>query len=219
MIYIYPDSHVNPVELSLQRPLPIYELDVNSRDAVCTRGARTNGRVNSHIVLLAGDSNETTDGYLQRREQRCFQRADVLRDCVFTANYRSVRIHHLHSHIDGNAVSSRCSLIIGSNGGEHSFRRRLTRKHVRGDLVPFPRLSFITGGRAFADERNADFKPETLVRRLAFEIPHDGPDSILIFNVIKHAQLARHRDRHVQQPPFFRGPRQSETGSERSHVC
>ena len=52
----------------------------------------------------------------------------------------------------------------------------------------------------------------------ALDVPHDGPDPVLVLNVIEHAQLPRHRDRHVQQATFFGGTFESETGAKRRHV-
>src|SRR5689334_19962048 len=50
----------------LQRPIPIYELDMNSRNTVGAGAASANRRVRGDAILLAGQTNETTLRYLQR---------------------------------------------------------------------------------------------------------------------------------------------------------
>ena len=43
----------------LQRPFLIYELDVNSRNAVCSCATRSNGRVRGNALLLVRQANKT----------------------------------------------------------------------------------------------------------------------------------------------------------------
>src|SRR5690349_20699404 len=55
----------------LQRPFPIYELDMNSGNAVGAGAARANSGVRRDAILLADHTNKTTLRYLQRREDAC----------------------------------------------------------------------------------------------------------------------------------------------------
>ena len=59
------------VRLILQRPFPIYELDMNSGNAVCAGAARANSRMRGDAILFASQPNEATVRYLQRREESC----------------------------------------------------------------------------------------------------------------------------------------------------
>ena len=72
----------------LQRPFPIYELDMNSGNAIAAAAARANRRVHGDAIFLAEQSDETTLRYLQRREECCsfgadfFSAAGVAREFV-----------------------------------------------------------------------------------------------------------------------------------------
>src|SRR5215216_3646691 len=97
--------------LILQRPFPIYELDMNSGNAVSTGAARANGRVRGDAILLADQPDETTLRNLQRREDSCSFCADVFGHCLFTFSYLTVNVDHFQSHIDSNVVPRMSSLI------------------------------------------------------------------------------------------------------------
>src|SRR5690349_9392380 len=89
---------------SLQRPLPVYELDMYSRDAVGAGGARANRGKSGHAVLIARDSNEAADRNIERGEKRCALVADVLSHCLFACDHGLVLIEQLDAHIDSDVV-------------------------------------------------------------------------------------------------------------------
>ena len=57
------------VRFILQRPFPIYELDMNSGNTVGARAARANSRMRRDAMLLANQPDEPTFRYLQRGEE------------------------------------------------------------------------------------------------------------------------------------------------------
>src|ERR1043166_8757950 len=90
----------------LQRPFPIYELDVNSRNTIGAGAARANGRVRGYAVLLARQANEATLRYLHRGKDRRSPGADVFGHCVFTLTHFAVDIDQFETHIDGEVSES-----------------------------------------------------------------------------------------------------------------
>jgi hypothetical protein len=95
----------------LQRPFPIYELDVNSGNTIRAGAARANRSVRSDAVLVARQTNKATLGYLQRGEEGGSFSADIFSHCMFTFRHLTVRIDQLDSHIDGNVVPRVNALI------------------------------------------------------------------------------------------------------------
>src|SRR5688572_4214134 len=203
---------------SLQRPLPVYELHMYSRNAVSAGGARANRGKSSHVVLIARESNETADCNIERGEETRALHANVLGDCLFTLDHRSIHIHQFDAYVHRHVVSRvRFAFVPRSRLPRLVKDSEFVKRTIR-NLVTLPRLTFITLRRTFADERNTNFKHGCLWSGPAAEVPHYRPDSILIFNVIVNAQLPRHGNRHVQQPAPFGRPLQCESGAERRHV-
>src|SRR6185369_4186670 len=96
----------------LQRPFPIYELDVNSGNTIRAGAARTNRRVRSDAILFACQTNKATLWYLQRGEERCSFRADVFSHSMFTFRHLTIGIDQLDSHIDRDVIACLNSLIV-----------------------------------------------------------------------------------------------------------
>src|SRR5215216_1657194 len=96
----------------LQRPFPIYELDMNSGNTICAGAARANGRMCRDPILLADQPDETTLRYLQCREECCSFGADVFRYGVFVVSYLAVNVEDFQSHVDRDVVSRLFSLIF-----------------------------------------------------------------------------------------------------------
>src|ERR1044072_1838878 len=86
----------------LQRPFPIYELDMNSGNAVSAGAARSNRRVRGNAP--ADQPDKTALRYLQRREDGCSFGADVLGHRLFTFSYLTVNVDHFQSHVDRDVV-------------------------------------------------------------------------------------------------------------------
>src|SRR6185369_5386560 len=95
----------------LQRPIPIYELDMNSGNAVGAGAARANRRMRGDAILLAGQTDETTLRYLQRCEKCGAAGADVFSYRLFVFNNLTVRVQNFESHIDSDVVARRGALI------------------------------------------------------------------------------------------------------------
>src|SRR5688572_7303663 len=82
------------------------------------------------------------------------------------------------------------------------------------DFVPLPRIFFITFRRTFSYERHAHLKQWRLIgfRRQRSGITHECPNLVLILDVIEHAQLARHGNRHVEQTALLDDMLKPKTG-------
>lgn len=88
----------------LQRPFPIYELNVNSGYTIRAGAARANRSVRRDAILVARHTNKATLRYLQRGEERRSPGADVFSHCLFSFRHVAVGIDHFDSHIDGDIV-------------------------------------------------------------------------------------------------------------------
>src|SRR6185503_13529547 len=200
----------------LQRPFPIYELNVNSGHTICAGAARANRRVRGYPILLARQTNKATLWYLQRGEDCCSPSADVFSHSMFTISYFATRVNQLESHIDSDVVTCVGSLI--GNRYQYLFGVGLRLKNRGVNVVTFPRFGFITRRRSFPDERYADIEDRLIIDNRGLHVSHHRPDSILVLHVIEHAQLPRHRYRHVQETTLFSRVLERETGAERRHV-
>src|SRR5690349_4211358 len=200
----------------LQRPVRIYELDMNSRNAVRARAARANGCVCRDPVLLTRQSNKTARRDFECREKRRAFRADVFRHRLLAFNNLAIFVDNLDAHIHGDGVSRGSALI--RKRYQYFIRRFGGLERTVRDVVTLPRFFFITRRRMLADERDADIEHCLIFNERGLGISHDGPDPVLVFDMIEHAQLPRHRDRHVQQSTLFGGMSEGETGAERGHV-
>src|SRR5687768_7992653 len=87
------------------------------------------------------------------------------------------------------------------------FRRRQCLSRGVGHIVTFPRLRIVARRRSFADKGDTEVKHDFVPGALTSQISDDGPNSVLLLDMIEHAQLPRHWDRHVQQSTFFSGRR------------
>src|SRR5215216_4185511 len=96
----------------LQRPFPIYELDMNSGNAVSTGAARANGRVRRDAILIADQPDETTLRYLQRRKECCSRGADVFCYGLFAISYFAVNVEDFQPHIDRDVVPRMSAFIF-----------------------------------------------------------------------------------------------------------
>src|SRR5215203_1642092 len=103
----------------LQRPFLIYELDVNSGNAVSPCAAGSNGRVRGDSLLLARQANKTARRSLQRREERGAVAADVLGDGLFTLNNLTLHVKYLYSHVNGDLESRKGALIYRRQRRQH----------------------------------------------------------------------------------------------------
>ena len=143
--------------------------------------------------------------------------ADVFSNGLFGFGYRAILIDKLETHVDSDVVP-RVLTIVGAAGQRRFVDRGQFSRRIESDVVTLPRFRFITRRRALSDEGDANFKNCFVTSGLTLEVPHDSPDSILIFNVIKHAQLARHWNRHVQQAAFLSGPFECKACAKGRHV-
>ncbi len=200
----------------LQRPFPIYELDVNSGNTIRARAARANRRMRCDAILVARQTNEPAFRYLQRGEDRCSFGADVFSHCMFTISYFAIGVNQLESHIDRDVVTGVNPLIAKRYQYLFGPGQRLKSRGV--NVVTCPRFGFITRRRAFPDECDADVEDRFVINDLGLHVSHHSPDSILVLHVIEHAQLPRHRDRHVQETALFSRVLERETGAEWSDI-
>ena len=143
--------------------------------------------------------------------------ADVFSNGLFGFGYRAILIDKLETHVDSDVVP-RVLTIVGAAGQRRFVDRGQFSRRIESDVVTLPRFRFTTRRRALSDEGDANFKNCFVTSGLTLEVPHDSPDSILIFNVIKHAELARHWNRHVEQAAFLSGPFECKACAKGRHV-
>src|SRR6266496_1450812 len=88
------------------------------------------------------------------------------------------------------------------------------------NFVSFCRILCVACRRPLADEGNPHFKERVLgVRGLQTSyVTNEGPNPVLIFNMIENPQLPRHRNRHMQQSPCFSRSFQCKTRAEGRYI-
>src|SRR5258705_3400667 len=193
---------------------------VNSGDAVDAYACCADRRKNSEGVLLISQTNKTAYRYFQTCKQRGTFLADVCRDRVFSLSGFALIVQHFELHIHRYVMSGKNSLISRRNWSKRFFGNGYGLNGGIGDLISLPRLRLITCWWTLSDESDTDLESGRLVinRCNGLYMPYQDPNPVLVFDVIKDTQLARHRDRQGGKAASFVGPIECEASSERGYI-
>src|SRR5437763_13007463 len=98
--------------ISFERPLLIYELKMQARDAVRSDPIGAHGCDHRDLILCAGDAHETPACDIERGEDCGPASADVLRHSRLAGCDLPLLIEHFDGDFDGNVVARFGSRLI-----------------------------------------------------------------------------------------------------------